>query len=513
MFDDPQWELAILGSVHSFYEKLLGEALRDQLLVPKGLDAESLAEPSPDLHETLALMRQWLRLLDLAVTTSMLRSGLGADGDPEVAEALLRYYARKTNTNDADRDKTDFVATFLYKNPRVPGQWESQGITIDGSIPLPPFEIALMEILTQDEPQPLPEDADLYLFELDALREQAQKLRTFDEIMDFAVIQRGRRLKQMLGDFFYHPAVLHSIAAYNVTLGRQFQGLFREAAREIKNFAQAVQKTGGNPYVRLDGDVTVQDVAEMQEEEVLGDEYSVAQERFQRMLRVKKSLEERRPKPAVASAQAAAAAGAPSSSVVVLPVRPVTTRSAIFTGPYTSAGTIPGLHPAAAFRYDPSLEETRLKNIVDSIRKFVRTAGPKVREIVPMRSFNLVLTNAEADAFCAEIDSDDTLHGATARALVRMVAILTRMGAEYEELKQRQNSPLIGRPHADALRNLVQLARGAAEQAEEIFFRTEQQDDTARAASLLESLDRLRGRADFVSEFLDRWNIGRETVS
>jgi hypothetical protein len=231
------------------------------------------------------------------------------------------------------------------------------------------------------------------------------------------------------------------------------------------------------------------------------------------MLRVKKSLEERRPKPAVVAAHAAAAAGAPSSPVFVLPVKPVTTRSAIFTGPYTSAGTVPGLHPAAAFRYDASLEDTRLKNVTDSIRKFVRTAGPKVREIVPMRSFNLVLTKAEADAFCAEIDSDDTLHGATARALVRMVAILTRMGAEYEELKQRQNSPIIGRPHADALRNLVTLARDAAEQAEEIFFRTEQQDDTARAASLLESLDRLRGRADFVSEFVDRCNQGRETVS
>jgi hypothetical protein len=512
MFDDPQWELAILGSVHSFYEKLVAAALHDQLLVPKGLDAESLAEPSPDLNETLVLMRQWLRLLDLAVTTSMLRTGLGADGDPELAEALLRYYAHKVDPNESDRDKTDFVATFLYKNPRVPGQWDSQGLTIDGSIPLPPFEIALMEILTQDEALPLPETAELYLFELDALREQAQKLNTFDEIMDFAIIQRGRRLKQLLGEYFYHPAILHSIAAYNVTLGRQFQSLFREAAREIKTFAQSVQRTGANPHVRLDGDVTVQDVANMQEEEVLSDEYSVAQERFQRMLRVKKSLEERKPKSTAAMAQAAGASPTPPG-VTVLPVRPVTTRPALFTGHYTSAGTVPGMHPAAAFRYDPGMEDVRLKNITDSIRKFVRTAGPKVREIVPMRSFNLVLTAAEAEAFCAEIDDDDTLQGATARALVRMVAILTRMGAEYEELKQHQNSPMIGKPHAAALRHLVQLGRGAAEQAEDIFFRTEQQNDTARAASLLESLDRLRGRADFVSEFLDRWTMGKESAS
>jgi len=73
---------------------------------------------------TLERMRRWLRLLDLAVTTAALRHGLAADGDPEVAEALLRYYARKPSPSDADREKRILPATFLYRNPRVAGQWE-----------------------------------------------------------------------------------------------------------------------------------------------------------------------------------------------------------------------------------------------------------------------------------------------------------------------------------------------------------------------------------------------------
>ena len=68
MVDDPKWELAILGTAHSFYRKLLEDSLGEELLVPKGLEAEAISQPDIDLHDTLERMRRWLRLLDLAVT-------------------------------------------------------------------------------------------------------------------------------------------------------------------------------------------------------------------------------------------------------------------------------------------------------------------------------------------------------------------------------------------------------------------------------------------------------------
>jgi hypothetical protein len=39
-----------------------------------------------------------------------------------------------------------------------------------------------------------------------------------------------------------------------------------------------------------------------------------------------------------------------------------------------------------------------MQSVADSIRAFVLAAGSGVREVVPMRSFNLVLTTAETDA-------------------------------------------------------------------------------------------------------------------
>ncbi len=497
MVDDPKWELAILGSVHSFYQKLLEESLADQLLVPKGLEADALSQPDIDLNDTVERMRRWLRLLDLAVTTAALRHGMAADGDPEVAEALLRYYARKENPNAADRDKIDFAATFLYRNPRVAGQWETRGMALDGVVPMSPFEIALMEILGDTESVQLQEETALLLYELDSLRDQAETLADFDEIMELAIVQRGRRLKQLLGDHFYHPAVLNSIATYNVTLGSRFQSLFRSAAQEIKGFAKKMQREGNKSGKRLDGDVTVDDVAAMEEDEVLGTEYNIAQERFQRMLQVKKALESQQPNvsPAPRPARPSyipAPSSAPSITV------PAFARSA------TSAAAAPALRPVA-LAYESKQEESRLQSVADSIRAFMLAADSTVREVVPMRSFNLVLTRPEAEAFCADFIGEDSLSGETVRMLVRIVAILTRMGTEYDELKQRNKSPTLAKPHADALRYLLEMAKTSGEEADEIFFKLEQDSLTHLAAAILESLDRLRGRAEFILDVLDRW--------
>ena len=144
---DLNWELTILEIVHGFYLNLLRDFLQDEVTPPSGLDADSLRLRDRDVVALLPAMRRWLKLLDMAITTEMLRHSLTATIDQDLAEALLRYYARKQSKNDFDRDKTDFVATFLYRNPRVPGQWEKRGLSMDGVAPVPPFEIALMEIL------------------------------------------------------------------------------------------------------------------------------------------------------------------------------------------------------------------------------------------------------------------------------------------------------------------------------------------------------------------------------
>src|SRR5512146_2441153 len=91
---DVKFELEILEIVNGFNVQVLRTAIQDEVLIPLGLDAESLRAPA-DPKKTLANMRSWLKLLDLAITPAFIREALTANIDQDLAEALLRYFVRK----------------------------------------------------------------------------------------------------------------------------------------------------------------------------------------------------------------------------------------------------------------------------------------------------------------------------------------------------------------------------------------------------------------------------------
>src|SRR6059058_804419 len=113
---------------------------------------------------------------------------------------MLRYFARTKNDSDINRDKTDLVTTFLYRRPRVPGQWEQRGYGLDGSLPLSPFEIALIEILADSDLPSLPEDHIQILRRFDPLEEQVLRFRDLNALLESGIIQTVRQLKQTLED-------------------------------------------------------------------------------------------------------------------------------------------------------------------------------------------------------------------------------------------------------------------------------------------------------------------------
>ncbi len=277
MVEDPKWELAILATVQGFYEKLLQDSIGGEVPVPAGLEAISLQEGEGEVHATLDRMRRWLRLLDQAITPAMLRRAFTSETDPEIAEAVLRYFTRKKDPSDVNRDKTDLVATFLYRHPRVPGQWERRGYGLDGSLPLSPFEIALIEILADTDPPSLPEEHVQLLRRFDPLQEEALACKDLNSLLDSEIITRVRELKQSLDSSFYHPGVLATIAPYNAAFGKKFNEFFRSAALEIREFASALQEQGGSILGNVEGvDVTVDHVASLEEGELLKIDYGTA---------------------------------------------------------------------------------------------------------------------------------------------------------------------------------------------------------------------------------------------
>lgn len=485
MVEDPKWELAILATVQGFYEKLLQDPVGGEVPVPQGLEAISLQEAGQDVLQTLSQMHRWLRLLDMAITPAMLRQAFTPDTDPEIAEAMLRYFTRKKELTDLNRDKTDIVVTFLYRHPRVPGQWETRGFGLDGALPLSPFEIALIEILSEGEMPPIPEEHVLLLRQVETLKAEAETLRDLNALLESGIIPRVRELKRAFEASFYHPVVLAAIAPYNSLFGSRFSDLFLRAATEIKRFAEQLQEQGGSILGTVDGvDVTVDHVAAFQESELLRSDYGNALEKFRRVSQLKKTLEQH---PPVRRKPQLVRPGPPKPAPPALPSRPMIDVNSM---------------RAAVTPQQISHEEGKLVRIEESIRVFVRVADPKFRQIVPMRFFNLALTGAEADAYCADYLEEKSVRSGVARVLLRTVAVLARMTTELEELKRTENSASLWKLHADSLVVLLEIAHTVGDNANRIIALAEQRGNAEHAEQIRESLKKLTDCAELATRTL-----------
>jgi hypothetical protein len=496
LVEDPKWELAILATVQGFYEKLLQPCVGGEVPVPAGLEAISL-QNEEDVLATLASMHRWLRLLDLAINPAMLRRAFTPETDPEIAEALLRYFIRRQEANDTHRDKTDLVATFLYRHPRVPGQWERRGFGLDGSVPLAPFEIALIEILSDGDVSPLSDEHTQLLRQFDRLQEEANGFRDLNTLLDSGAIPRVRELKALLGPSFYHPSALATIAPYNTAFGKRFDDLFLQAAAEIRSFAEALEEQGGSILGTVDGvDVTVEHVAALEESELLRIDYGIALEKFRRVSRLRKTLEQRppirrapgMPRPAAATKPDPTKTTAPASSLPMLDIAVM--RSAV-TAQQISA------------------EEGKLLRVEESIRAFVRAADPRFRQVVPMRFFNLILTPAEADAYCAGDLEEKGFRSDIARALLRTAAVVARMTTELEELRRAENSPSLWKLHADSLVVLLEIQRAVNEHANHALESARTQGHTADAEAIQASLKKLYDCSENVLKALSTRPAGK----
>jgi hypothetical protein len=477
--EDPKWELALLATVQGFYQRLMGEHLGGEIPAPAELTSAAIGQ-AHDVRATLSQMHLWVQLLDMAVTPAMLRVGMRSDLDPEVAEAVLRYFVRSRDSSPADRDKTDLAVTFLYRHPRVPGQWEMRGYGLDGSLPLSPFEIALIEILAESDVPVLPEEHVQLLREFGPLLDKAQRFQDFTALMDSGIIPRVRDLKASLGDSFYHPGVLATIAPYNAAFGARFDTLFAAATQEIKQFARTLEELGGSILSSVDGvEVTVEHVAALNETELLKVDYAAALEKFRRVSRLKKELERRPPiRHAAHPASHSVGVACGGAAAAAAPAR------------------APKFVPAAITTQALSIEEAKLRRVEESIRVFVRVADPKFRQIVPMRYFNLMLSPDEIAAYTATYLEEASPRADVARMLLRIVAMTARMTTELEELKRSRNSFSIWKLHADSLVVLIEMANKVAEAVGRMALIAGPEATPEPGDALHRSLEKLRERTD-----------------
>ncbi len=462
-------EVADLTAVHELYGGLLEQALGHPIPTPAGLE-DAAAEVN---------LRHWLNLLELAVSPAMVRQGLWRARGADTAEALLRFYVSKPVHAGGDYEKTDSLVAFLYRQLMA-------GVTATTSLELiARFEAQIMRILGYQESPPLPNEHRQLAHEFEFIREESEKARHFDELM--GVLQRVRDIKARFGQSFYHPRVLATVGEHNVYFGQRFDERFREAVRQIREFAGQVQQQGGSISSRVDEEITVQHLTEVEDKGLLQQEYERARPHFQRISRYEKAVGRRAnqaPPPAVEHE---------ARPVVSAAAMPVEARSLEVT---TLAETPPSAVMSAA-------EETKLRGMEGSIRNFVRAAEPKSAQTVPMRGSNLQLSPAEVECFRVDHGMEKSFRADYTALLRHMVAVQGRVMTELQAFDEKQESAYLWKPHADSLAWLIANGPATVKRAEAVTAVAQQRGLGDKVASIGASLQKMQAELQRAAKRLE----------
>jgi hypothetical protein len=515
-------ELQDLKIVHTFYLGLLEKNLGHGVPVP--VEFKNVADAPESASALIADFKLWLDLLDLALTPPLVRDSLKTLPGFETAHALLRYFITKASQRSGDRDKTDCIITYLFRMPSrsdAPASWhrpevDSTYAFISQSALA--FEADLYRALLDVPSEAMSPEHVTMLQEFEYLYQELEEFRHFDQIMDSGIVQRVRELKQSLGRSFYHPDSLATLAVWNDVFGRKFDELFHDAAMQIKTFAETVQKEGGSILSKVEGDITIKNLSEVETTEILAEDYQSAQDEFRKVSRYKKAVDSRRPvrmspagvrqpsRPAPESAPVPRPA-IPSANAVTQrsPMAPSSSQAPVATGSQGSPGRSLGaevLAVAPSQAVHNAVQEGKIQSARQIIKEHVRISDPKLAHVFPVKDSKITLSAAEVESFKADYQTEKSFRSDYANVMMTIVAYLSRMVVEVDEYNHKASSAYLWKPHADALGYLISTLERLNMEAEQVISVARARGLAEKADSLAASLDKLREYGKTVSQTL-----------
>ena len=529
MVQDSSKELQDLKVVHGFYLGLLEKNLGHSVPVP--LEIKNITDAPEDAAALITEFKLWLNLLDLALTPPLVRDALKALPGLETAHALLRYFTVKASQRAGDRDKTDCIITHLFRMPAqgdTPPSWHRP--EVDSSYAFISqsalaFEADLYRALVDVPSEAMPPEHVALLQEFEYLYQELEEFRHFDQIIDSGIVQRVRELKLSLSKSFYHPDSLATLAVWNDVFGRKFDELFHDAAMQIKTFAETVQKEGGSILSKVEGDITVKNLSEVETSEILKEDYQSAQDEFRKVSRYKKAVDSKRPvrmspggvprhsiRPAQEAAPPPPRPTIPQANAV-LPQRDSTTllppQAPSATGAPGSSGRnlnteVLAVAPSQAVHN--AVQEGKIQSARQIIREHVRASDPKLAHIFPVKNSKITLSSAEVESFKADYQSEKSFRADYANVMMTIVAYLARMVIEVDEYNHKASSAYLWKPHADALGYLVSTLERLSMEAEQVISVARSRGLAEKADSLAASRDKLREYGKTVSQTLQSAN-------
>lgn len=510
-------ELADLSAVHGFYLALLETHLGHPLPLPA--DLKLPPDQSADFTKTTQTLKSWLNLMDMAITPPMVREALKRATGPETAHALLRYFVAKASPRGSDRDKTDCVITYLFRTPfpESPHQWqrpETDSSYYHLSQAALAFEGEIYRALGDVHVESMPPAQVQLLREFEFFHQELEEFRHFDQITDSSIVQRVRELKHSLGKSFYHPDSLANMGVWNDVFGRRFDELFHDATKQIKTFAENVKREGGSIMSRVEGDITVKQLTEIETQEILAEDYQHAQDQFRKVSQYKKAVDHKKSgRPGFAPGPArpipnpvpqAATVPAPVSAPAPVPVQPI-------SAPITAAASQPKTRAKAeaeVLAVPPSpavqnaVQEGKIHSTKETIKEYIKTADSRLAHVVPVKKNKITLSPAELEAFRSDYSGEKSFRADYANILMLLVTYQARMLVEADEYNQKSGSAYLWKPHADALGYLLNTLERVTLEAEQIKSLARQRGLQDKANAVEATLEKIKKYAQTVSQTL-----------
>lgn len=514
-------ELQDLSAANAFYLSLLEKHLGHSVLLPAEVKELVAANTAP--AGSLEPLKHWLDLLDMAITPPMIRDALKRASGAETAHALLRYFVGKASVRSSDRDKADCIVTHLFRTPQADPakRWqrpESDSSYYHVSQAALAFEAELYRALGDVHFDSVPPEQVHLLREFEYFHQEMEEFRHFEQITDSAIVQRVRELKQSLGKAFYHPDSLANIAAWNDIFGRKFDELFHDATKQIKTFAEHVKREGGSIMSRVEGDITVKQLTEVETQQILNDEYQNAQDDFRKVSKYKKAVDNKRgartvqapipPRPrATPEVPPPPAQVIPPAESVIQPVAQPLAAAVPSSKPAgKSEPEILAVPPSQAMQN--AVQEGKIHSTKETIKNYVRTADAKLAHVVPVKKTKITLTGAEVEAFRADYQGEKSFRADYANIMMLLVSYHARMVIEVDEYNQKAGSAYLWKPHADALGYLLSTLERINMEAEQIRKVATQRGLQDKAGAVEGTLEKVRKYAQTVSQTLQATHQG-----
>lgn len=440
-------ELKDIESVHNLLLRITEEIMGEKVPLPPAIESIRQGTPSPD---AAAVAAGWLWLLDAGIGPQHLRQAIEKmDLQSEEFQALVRYLARKRPLREVDIEKLEWLVTYIFRNRSASGGQTSSAEMRQE-----------IQSWVGGQTGGLSGTAETLLSEMVEILEDLTGCRTFRELTQSGLIERGRSVKQRFKEDFVHPLVLAAVVNYNLVSRRKFESLLSEALG-----------SGGFPL------------------ELTTKEYRTAAKDFEQL----------------------AEAGGPA---VAPPAQPPRAAAAAETSPPEAAPAPPSLTPAGPeglgtrlgmLGIDAGMEEGRLRARFNELVSFALAAGNPV-DPIPLPNSSLALAPWEVQSLVVEYPAvEKSFRADFNRQVRRAVALLAAIQEATALYEMKRDSEHFWKTHVNTLIYLLYCGNEALPNLEHLAQEASRKGLQEKAAQLGDTAQRLRDKLRMVSELVQQW--------